>query len=426
MPVLQPTPGQGHAIRRAVPHDNDRIFWAEETLAAGVASVATALITASFFFHFVASRLNRVSDWRRLKYIDWVVVLLFVDSWVFSLASSLVQFGSFRLNQSPSACEAAILICETAYVLTKAITFLFLIERVHIIHDGGHKRWTSKLYRFNFVLVAGCYVIWVPLYFIFRVDQLHDGLCIIGIAQDIIIASLAAEVAINLWLTGWFIYPLLKLRTFDGNWKKGIFFSRNNSAQNNSPTARRLYSVTRKTVIGSVAAMGATSVNLILNAVLGSQPAWLCLMLCKFDVFARAVAVHWITKRDRFGSDPEKPLRRKGGHRTSRPARHDADACSKVPGLCCSGLQGSTLLTMSSAAYNGARSRPGGDADEVVHRAHPGELVPGSLYLGRGPASRSSSPSYSMPRSRAAKSPTSSWIAPRRARSCRLVCAPKT
>lgn len=101
-------------------------------------------------------------------------------------------------------------------------------------------------------------------------------------------------------------------------------------------------------------------------------------------VFARAVAVHWITKRDRFGSDPEKPLRRKGGHRTSRPARHDADACSKVPGLCCSGLQGSTLLTMSSAAYNGARSRPGGDADEVVHRAHPGELVPGSLYLGRG------------------------------------------
>lgn len=89
--------------------------------------------------------------------------------------------------------------------------------------------------------------------------------------------------------------------------------------------------------------------------------------------------MHWITKRDRFGSDPEKPLRRR--RRASQPARQDADACSKVPGLCSLGLQGTTLLTICSAVYGPSRA---GNPDDEVHHAHPGELVPGSMYLGRG------------------------------------------
>lgn len=59
-----------------------------------------------------ALRYNRLTE-------SSVILLLFLDSWIFSVSSALVEFGGFRLGQNFQACEAAILICLTLYMLTK-------------------------------------------------------------------------------------------------------------------------------------------------------------------------------------------------------------------------------------------------------------------------------------------------------------------
>lgn len=136
----------------------------KRSVAGSVASMVVTILTASFLFHFLgmcspkllltrdeyltrnhaglAQRYHRITSWRRLSYLDWralplfitlipmyfseidtykpqVIFLLFLDSWVFSLASSLVQFGDFNPDQDHHACLASIIICLTLYVFTK-------------------------------------------------------------------------------------------------------------------------------------------------------------------------------------------------------------------------------------------------------------------------------------------------------------------
>lgn len=213
-------------------------------------------------------------------------------------------------------------------------------------------------------------------------------------------------------------------RRVELNWQRGIFVSKPNARVFDNPRTRRLHSTARRTAFGSLATMGTTGVNLLIGVVIGSEPAWLCLMLCKFDgwssswsarpsysfissfrcerlgqdkwttpdgpyflctrkltsnqiVFICAIILHWITHRDTFGSDCKQMYRRRRPWGTARA--HPVDACSKVPGLCCSGLQGTTLLT-SCAVPGPSRAR---DADILTHHVHPGSLVPGSMYFGR-------------------------------------------
>lgn len=142
--------------------------------------------------------------------------------------------------------------------------------------------------------------------------------------------------------------------------------------------------------------MFATTANLTLVIVRNGSSAWLCLMLCKVDrkspyfwivtrgsadkltnvhtVFICSAVVYWVTERDGVCD------KRRVGHRQWTPARGHADACTKVPGSCCSGLQGTTLFTGSLAT--GATGHRGRQI--FIPEIHPGDLVPGSMYLGSG------------------------------------------
>lgn len=89
-------------------------------------------------------RYRQISQWRKLSYIDWreslswlchaaellrgflitdlatiVILALFIDSWLFFAASTILQFGGFDVNIDSRACAAGSYICVVGYFISK-------------------------------------------------------------------------------------------------------------------------------------------------------------------------------------------------------------------------------------------------------------------------------------------------------------------
>ncbi|KAI8307363.1 hypothetical protein K4K59_010956 [Colletotrichum sp. SAR11_240] len=107
-----------------------------------------------------------------------------------------------------AACSAATLFCLGAYVSTKFI-YLFMVDRAHIIRQTSKPRMKSKLYIFNSFGMLGVFVLIVILNFIFRITNYIDGICIIGLGQNVILALISFDAAVNVYLTIMFLLPLL-------------------------------------------------------------------------------------------------------------------------------------------------------------------------------------------------------------------------
>ncbi|KAK7722289.1 hypothetical protein SLS64_000826 [Diaporthe eres] len=110
----------------------------EEALPGSIAGVLTSLVAMSFVFHFLGGsgnkimrlqklwlrrytvqRYRQVSRWRNLSYIDWLILALFVDSWLFYASSTVLQFGGFDMNVDSRACAAGSYICVVGYFISK-------------------------------------------------------------------------------------------------------------------------------------------------------------------------------------------------------------------------------------------------------------------------------------------------------------------
>lgn len=156
----------------------------EEALPASIAGVLTSLVATSFVFHFLGGsgwicrrlqrpwlrqktvrRYRQVSKWRSLSYSDWreslpwllyaaellcefritdhattVILALFVDSWLFFAASTILQFGGFDVNVDSRACAAGSYMCVVGYFVSKVnqciISYGYLLSWLTI-----SKRW---------------------------------------------------------------------------------------------------------------------------------------------------------------------------------------------------------------------------------------------------------------------------------------------
>ncbi|KAI7784883.1 hypothetical protein LA080_008914 [Diaporthe eres] len=158
----------------------------EEALPGSIAGVLTSLVATSFVFHFLGAsgdkimrlqklwlrqytvqRYRQVSQWRNLSYIDWLILALFVDSWLFFASSTVLQFGGFDMNVDSRACEAGSYICVVGYFISK-----------YVIRDNGRGRLKSKLYILNLVAVLLGYVAWLPVYMVFHISHNNSGVAL--------------------------------------------------------------------------------------------------------------------------------------------------------------------------------------------------------------------------------------------------------
>ena len=177
--------------------------------------------------HFLSQRTTfRGLTLRGVRNTSWpriCVVLLFINSWNFLIAASVITYG-VGMTTSIAACIAGNAICIGFYALSKMFVYLFLAERVHVVWatpKGAYHRFHSKLYMlciFSVVVYGGitAVVIW-GTYFLSSATQetgqltcllsgrvayfrSEDGECIIGLKSASALALLAFDVYVAVLL----------------------------------------------------------------------------------------------------------------------------------------------------------------------------------------------------------------------------------
>lgn len=252
----------------------------EIPIAGRVVSAILSMLTIVTLSLLLTRRIAATSDWKKVPITRWLTFVVYVDSIVFIIAATILDRG-FGLNSNYRICDASILLCLTCYLSTKAVIFLFLIEKVYIIQKVRTPRFKSPLYLFNFfgLLLPYCGII--VLNFVFRVAIFNDdGTCIIGMENISVMPLIIVDAGINLYLTLLFVIPLRKLYSYTVN------------------TTSALRTITLRSFIGSCATLTSSVVNLTVLMLLKGEASWICLMLCNADVLFSVVVLHWVTSKD--------------------------------------------------------------------------------------------------------------------------------
>ncbi|OHF00410.1 hypothetical protein CORC01_04391 [Colletotrichum orchidophilum] len=254
-----------------------------EPIGGTVMSVIICLVSISIISAFFVQRCTVLRNWRRIPFVVWLVLAVYIDSYLFVFVTAVLQFA-LGINNNVQICDGAILLCLVCYLSTKVLIYLFLVEKAHIIRGATKPRLQSKLYLFNSFGMLGVYVVIAILNFIFRITRIDDGQCYIGMQKVSMIPLISFDAVVNVYLTILFLIPLKRLYSFK-NFPK--------------TTANiRLRSVALRTFIGALCTLTSSIVNLTVLMVLNGEPGWVCLMCCNSDILFSAIVVQWVTSKD--------------------------------------------------------------------------------------------------------------------------------
>ncbi|KAF4824718.1 hypothetical protein CGCTS75_v010000 [Colletotrichum tropicale] len=254
-----------------------------EPLAGTVMSVIICLVSISIISGFIAQRSSAIKQWRRIPFVVWLVLLIYLDSYLFVFVTAVLQFA-LGVNTNIQICDGAILLCLVCYITTKVLIYLFLVEKAHIIRGATKPRLKSKLYIFNSFGMLGVYAVIAILNFIFRITRIDDGQCYIGMQKVSMIPLISFDAVVNVYLTILFLIPLKSLYSFK-NFPK-------------TPANVRLRTVALRTFVGALCTLTSSIVNLTVLMALDGEPGWVCLMCCNSDILFSAVVVQWVTNKD--------------------------------------------------------------------------------------------------------------------------------
>ncbi|OIW27947.1 hypothetical protein CONLIGDRAFT_455527 [Coniochaeta ligniaria NRRL 30616] len=246
-------------------------------------SVILALASIALISAFLTQKLFNGRSWRKIQFVQWVAVAIYIDSWIFVFATAIIQFG-FGVDFSFPVCDSAILLCLLCYVSSKILVYLFLVEKAYIIRGNLKPRLKSRVYIFNSIIMLGLYVGVAIVNFVFRITKMQDGQCVIGMQKQAMIPLIGFDVLVNVYLTCMFLVPLFNMYTFK-----------------NAPRTRasnRLKRVATRTFIGAVCTLTSSVVNLSVLMGLNGEPGWVCLMCCNSDILFSVVVIQWVTSPD--------------------------------------------------------------------------------------------------------------------------------
>ncbi|CAE6489125.1 unnamed protein product [Rhizoctonia solani] len=212
--------------------------------------------------------------WSTITWPRLCVILVLFDSWVFVFLSGVLVLGT-GLSKDDMSCSLGIYACIALYVLSKILTYGFLIEKVHVVWGGAHQpRLKSPVYRICLITVTP-YAVVIVLMLIGRIAFIrNDGACVIGLKRLASLTLLIYDLYINIFLTGLFIWPLARSKLINP----------------------RLKSVAVRTLVAAFAALTTSTLNIaILTVMHGRQLGWVCLGSCGTDVTVNAIVLFWVT-----------------------------------------------------------------------------------------------------------------------------------
>ncbi|KAL2274234.1 hypothetical protein FJTKL_03583 [Diaporthe vaccinii] len=272
-----------------------------------VISVVVSLVSITIISSFLTQKYAAVKSWRMLPCAMWLVVAVYVDSFLFVFVTAILKYG-LGVNSAYAVCDAAILLCLVGYVSTKVLIYLFLVEKAFIIRGGMKPRMRSKMWVFNAFGMLGLYSIVIILNFVFRIAHLdNNGMCVIGMERPALLPLIIFDLIVNVYLTTLFLIPLSSLHSF-------------RNVQRSQPSLE-LRKIALRTFIGSLCTLTSSIVNLSVLTALNGEPGWVCLLCCNCDVLFSAIMVHWVTYHDHVGSHKGRPPATSNNERSRQNGR---------------------------------------------------------------------------------------------------------
>ncbi|OJD33741.1 ring finger domain protein [Diplodia corticola] len=245
-------------------------------------SMFMSLVTLCVLSVCIVRRVQRIHNWLSLPLAAWLIVIIYVDSFLFVFVTAL--FKDVGLNSNQTICEGAILLCLICYMSTKIFIYCFLVEKAYIVRGKHEARLKDKLYLFNCFFMMLPYTIVVILNFVWRIAYINKtGTCIIGMQKRAMMPLIIFDVAVNVYMTALFIVPLRQLYSYK---------NRQNTM---------LHTMAFRTFIGSCATLTSSVANLTVLMVLRGEPGWICLLCCNADILFSVLVLHWVTSGDRTG-----------------------------------------------------------------------------------------------------------------------------
>ncbi|CAE6498334.1 unnamed protein product [Rhizoctonia solani] len=297
--------------------------------------------------------------WSTITWPRLCVILVLADSWIFVFLSGILVLGT-GLSTDNMSCSLGIYACIALYVLSKILTYGFLIEKVHVVWGGAHQpRLKSPVYRICLITVTP-YAVVIVLMLLGRIAFIRtDGACVIGLKRLASLTLLIYDLYINIFLTGLFIWPLARSKLINP----------------------RLKSVAVRTLIAASAALTTSTLNMaILTVMDGRQLGWVCLGSCGTDVTINAIVLFWVT------SPTSSTVLTHSGPQPTHGTSLGPDA---TPGPTVSNRRISSALVLSSAP----RSPITPNTPSIQEKSHdPGFLSPSSWKTKFTHAGRSRQP----------------------------------
>ncbi|KAL9489554.1 hypothetical protein ACSS6W_001831 [Trichoderma asperelloides] len=251
-----------------------------------VFSIILSLTAVTVLTLFLTQRVLAIKYWRRLPPVVWLVFAIYIDSYLFVVATTILEH-SLGVNSGFGICEAEIILCLACYVTTKFI-YLFLVEKAYIIRDATKPRMKSALYLVNSLGMLTIYIAVVILNFVYRIARMDNGQCIIGMETVSMIPLISFDALINVYLTIMFLIPLKKLYAF--------------TKMARTRANIRLRTVAFRTFCGTVCTLVSSVVNLSVLMARNGEPGWICLMSCNCDILFSVIVIQWVTSRDNAGT----------------------------------------------------------------------------------------------------------------------------
>ncbi|KAH8662538.1 hypothetical protein BX600DRAFT_437919 [Xylariales sp. PMI_506] len=130
-----------------------------------------------------AVRCVAIQDWRKIPVITSVSLVITLVTFIFVVASAIIQNGGWDEDSNIRVCTAATLVCLTGYATNKKVNFMLDVLYIGVCI-------TTFIYRFGIV---------------------RNDMCFIGIQKNILIIPVTLEVVINSYTI---IEASLKLDSF--------------------------------------------------------------------------------------------------------------------------------------------------------------------------------------------------------------------
>ncbi|KAH8551896.1 hypothetical protein BGW37DRAFT_455832 [Umbelopsis sp. PMI_123] len=259
----------------SLPLPNDGMEW-DEILSQFISLSCISVLSVLFGAKSTAERL------RHLTYARLLVLVIYIVSWAFTAASTLLVATN---NYNQISCTLSIITCDVFYAGSKILIYAWLIERIWVVQAVKTERMKTPLYRFHVGLLMPYFVIF-SLMVVFRTSYLEDsGACIIGLQPPAAVPLMVYDFIFNLYMTALFIRPLMR-SSIERGFPSDTHVERS-----------ELRILAKRTLTASVVCLLVSLANILILSILRHERGLICLTCCTFDVTINAITIHFVTAR---------------------------------------------------------------------------------------------------------------------------------